>query len=50
MTLRELGLTEEDLDRATEIALSNPYWNPRPIEREGIRQLLQNAYEGKRPE
>lgn len=49
MKLKELGLTEADLDRATDIALSNPYWNPRPIEREGIRQLLQDAYEGKRP-
>ena len=49
LTLQELGLTETDLDRATDIALANPYWNPRPIEREGIRQLLQDAYEGKRP-
>lgn len=49
LTLRELGLTEPDLDRATAIALSNPYWNPRPIEREAIRELLQNAYEGQRP-
>lgn len=49
LTLKELGLTEPDLDRATDIALSNPYWNPRPIERKAIRELLQNAYEGNRP-
>ncbi|MDW7745684.1 maleylacetate reductase [Halomonas sp.] len=49
LTLRELGLTEPDLDRATDIALSNPYWNPRPIEREGIRSLLQDAFDGARP-
>jgi maleylacetate reductase len=49
LTLRELGLTEADLDKATDIALSNPYWNPRPIERAGIRELLQNAYEGNAP-
>ncbi|WP_407364322.1 maleylacetate reductase (plasmid) [Pseudomonas luteola] len=49
LTLRELGLTEPDLDRATDIALSNPYWNPRAIEHNAIRELLQNAYEGKRP-
>lgn len=30
--LRDLGVKESDLDRAWEIALSNPYWNPRPIE------------------
>ncbi|TBU82052.1 maleylacetate reductase [Pseudomonas daroniae] len=49
LTLRELGLTEADLDRATDIALSNPYWNPRPIEQKAIRELLQNAWEGNRP-
>lgn len=48
-TLAELGLTEPDLDKATDIALSNPYWNPRPIERDGIRGLLQNAFQGVRP-
>jgi maleylacetate reductase len=49
LSLRELGITEVDLDKATEIALSNPYWNPRPIEGHAIRSLLQNAYEGIRP-
>ena len=49
LTLRELGLSEDDLDKATDIALSNPYWNPRPIEAKGVRQLLQDAFEGKRP-
>lgn len=39
----------QDLDRAADIALANPYWNPRPIEREAIRTLLQAAYEGTRP-
>ncbi len=49
-SLRELGMAEQDLDRAADIAVSNPYWNPRPIEREGIRALLQRAWEGTRPE
>ncbi|MFH7045194.1 maleylacetate reductase [Acinetobacter johnsonii] len=48
-TLSELGLTEAGLDKATEIALSNPYWNPEPIEKNAIRHLLQNAFEGIRP-
>lgn len=48
-SLAELGLTEADLDKATEIALSNPYWNPEPIEKNAIRHLLQNAFEGIRP-
>lgn len=49
-TLSSLGLTQEDLDKATDIALSNPYWNPEPIETNAIRQLLQNAFDGKKPE
>lgn len=48
-SLAELGLTESGLDKATEIALSNPYWNPEPIEKNAIRHLLQNAFEGIRP-
>ncbi|KQS71774.1 Maleylacetate reductase [Rhizobium sp. Leaf371] len=47
--LRELGLMEADLDRACEIALSNPYWNPRPIEAAPLRALLQRAWEGAEP-
>ncbi len=49
-SLRALGMREPDLDRAAELAVENPYWNPRPIERDGIRALLQDAWEGRRPE
>jgi maleylacetate reductase len=49
MALRDLGLTEADLDRAAAIATENPYWNPRPIDRPSIRALLQQAWEGLRP-
>lgn len=49
MRLSDLGLKEADLDRAAEIATKNPYANPRPISREGIRQLLQQAYDGTCP-
>jgi maleylacetate reductase len=47
--LRDIGMAESDLDRACDIALSNPYWNPRTIERAGLRQLLQNAWAGRPP-
>ncbi|WP_306148281.1 MULTISPECIES: maleylacetate reductase [unclassified Roseibium] len=47
--LKDLGLTEADLDRASDIATENPYWNPRPIDRASIRHLLQDAWEGSRP-
>jgi maleylacetate reductase len=48
--LRDLGLKEGDLDRACEIALANPYWNPRPIEAAPLRALLQRAWEGAEPQ
>lgn len=49
LRLYDLGLTEQDLDRAADIATKNPYANPRPVTREGIRHLLQQAYDGHCP-
>ena len=49
MALKNLGLREDDLDEAADIAVQNPYWNPRPIERDGIRQLLRQAWAGEAP-
>jgi maleylacetate reductase len=50
LRLADLGLTEADLDRAAEIATKNPYANPRPVTHEGIRQLLQQAFDGRSPD
>jgi alcohol dehydrogenase class IV len=49
VSLREIGMKANDLDRACEIAMQNQYPNPRPLERGAIRQLLQDAFEGTRP-
>ncbi len=49
LALRDLGLKESDLDRAADLATQNPYWNPRPIERPALRQLLQAAWAGDAP-
>jgi maleylacetate reductase len=49
MALRDLGLQEADLDRAADLATANPYWNPRPVTRDGVRRLLQAAWSGQRP-
>jgi alcohol dehydrogenase class IV len=49
MALRDIGMPESGLDRATDLAVANPYWNPRPIERAAIRALLDNAFHGRRP-
>jgi alcohol dehydrogenase class IV len=48
--LRDIGMPESGLDRAAELATTNAYWNPRPLEHGAIRQLLQKAWEGRRPE
>jgi len=50
MSLRDFGIQASDLDRAADLAVQNPYYNPRPISRERIRVLLDNAYHGRRPE
>jgi maleylacetate reductase len=50
VALRDLGLKPQDVDRACDIAMQNQYPNPRPLEREGIRRLLQDAFEGNRPQ
>lgn len=47
--LRDLGLSEADLDTAAAIAVANPYANPRDFEASDIRALLQDAFEGRPP-
>jgi maleylacetate reductase len=49
VSLAALGLKAADLDKAADLAVQNPYHNPRPITREGIRALLQDAFDGRRP-
>lgn len=49
MTLKQIGMPYEGLDKAADEAAANPYWNPRPIDRARIRQLLEDAYEGRPP-
>jgi alcohol dehydrogenase class IV len=45
-SLKQIGMPEDQLDRAAKIIIEHPYYNPRPVEYEGIRQLLENAYWG----
>jgi alcohol dehydrogenase class IV len=48
-SLAAIGLREEDLDRAADLALESPYPNPIPLTREGIRALLDDAFHGRGP-
>ena len=49
LALKDIGMKEAELDRAAELATTAPYFNPRPIDRQGIRALLENAFSGRRP-
>lgn len=44
--LKELGMKEEDVDRAAEVAVSDPYWNPRAVEKEKVREVIRRCWAG----
>jgi maleylacetate reductase len=48
-SLQEIGMPAEGLDHAARLATESPYYNPRPVEYAGVRQLLEDAYRGRRP-
>lgn len=48
-SLRELGMSAAHIETIAALALRDQYPNPRPLEREGILQLLQDAFEGRPP-
>ena len=50
LALKDIGMKAADLDEACSIAMENQYSNPRPLEKAAIRELLQRAYEGARPQ
>ncbi len=49
LALRDLGMPQDGIERAADIALQNPYWNPRPLERAAIRDLIARAWVGEAP-
>lgn len=49
LSLKSLDLEESDLSAAADLAVKNPYWNPRPIERDAVLALLQRAWNGDSP-
>jgi maleylacetate reductase len=48
-SLREIGMPADGLDRAADLAASNQYPNPRPLERAALRSLLERAFDGASP-
>lgn len=47
--LKDLGMPESGIDTAADLALANPYWNPRPLEREAVRACIAAAWAGDPP-
>jgi alcohol dehydrogenase class IV len=49
LSLKEIGMQHDDLDRAASLVMEAPYYNPRLTTREGILRLLDGAFFGRRP-
>jgi len=49
LSLQEIGMRCDDLDRAASLVMEAPYYNPRSTTREGILCLLDGAFFGRRP-
>jgi maleylacetate reductase len=48
-SLRELGMAEAELAKAAELAVAQPYPNPRELTENGIAALLTDAWHGRSP-
>ncbi|OIW28132.1 iron-containing alcohol dehydrogenase [Coniochaeta ligniaria NRRL 30616] len=44
--LKDIGMNEDDIDRTVHLALEKQYWNPRPLEKEKIKELIRRAWAG----
>lgn len=49
-SLREIGMPESGIEEAALLATQNPYWNPRKLEAQAIRDMLRRAWAGELPQ
>jgi alcohol dehydrogenase class IV len=49
ISLAEIRMPEDGVDRAADMAMSNSYWNPRSLELHAIRDLIMRAFIGAPP-
>ena len=49
VALKDLGMPQAGIARAAQLALANPYWNPRPLTLEGVTRLIEDAWNGAPP-
>lgn len=46
VNLKSLGMPEDGIGKAADMATSNPYKNPRPLERDALQELIRRAWAG----
>jgi alcohol dehydrogenase class IV len=44
--LKDIGMDKGDVDRTVDAAMEKPYWNPRLLEREKVREIIRRAWTG----
>ncbi len=49
VALRDLGMPETGIEAAVDAALKSPYWNPRPLDRPSLHDLIARAHAGVAP-
>ena len=49
VSLKAIGMPANGLDQAADLAVSNQYPNPRPLERSALQSLLSSAFDGAAP-
>jgi maleylacetate reductase len=49
LALRDIGMPECGIDKAADLAIATPYFNPRSLERNAIRELIARAWSGEPP-
>jgi len=47
--LKDIGMQHDGIDHASDLATLNPYPNPEPVTKAGIRALLERAFDGLPP-
>ncbi|MGW3242234.1 maleylacetate reductase [Streptomyces sp. NPDC001070] len=47
--LKDLGMPESGIREAADLVVRDGYWNPRPVHRDAVRDLLERAWAGEPP-
>lgn len=50
VALKEVGMPESGIGSAADLVMQSTYWNPAPVERDAVRDLLVRAWSGDRPQ